>query len=156
MQLDLDDHTVEVRRRFDAAPTLVFAASSDPGLVQRWLKPGPRVTLDVLNYDFRAGGQYRFAYRTPGEPLMHVNGAFQQIEPPSHIVFSWNIEPPDIHAGLHSEVHIAINAQAHGCELVIRHVNLSRDGAPRRHGEGWRGALEGLASLLSNERLENA
>lgn len=148
MHLDFNDDAVEVRRWFDAAPELVFAAFTDPRLVRRWLKPGPDVSLDVVTYEFAPGGCYRFAYTTPGEPLMHVTGVFTLIEPPTRLVFSWNIEPPDIHAGIRSEVRVAITAMERGCELLIRHVNLSRDGAPQRHAAGWRGALEGLAAAL--------
>lgn len=135
----------------NAAPDLVFAAFADPALVRRWLKPGPEVTLDVLTYDFRPGGRYRFAYSAPGVAIMHVNGAFQAIEPPSRIVFSWNIEPPDEHAGVQSEVRISIVASDAGSEVHIQHIKLSRSGAPERHAEGWRGALEGLARVLARE-----
>lgn len=119
--------------------------------MRRWLKPGPEVSLDVLAYEFAPGGRYRFAYTTPGEPLMHVNGVFATIEPPSRIVFSWNIEPPDQHAGIRSEVRISIAPVDGGAELVIQHVNLSRPAAPQRHAEGWRGAMDGLATLLAGQ-----
>jgi hypothetical protein len=65
-------------------------------------------------------------------------------------VFSWNIEPPDEHAGLQSEVVVAIAARGDGCELHIRHEKLTQPGAGRRHSEGWRGALDQLAALLSS------
>lgn len=154
MQSNDHDAAAEVRRRFDAAPEMVFAAFADPALVRRWLKPSPEVSLDVLAYEFVAGGQYRFAYSTPGEPLMHVNGVFALIEPPSRIVFSWNIEPPDQHAGIRSEVRISIAPMDEGAELVIQHVDLSRAGAPQRHAEGWRGAMEGLAAFLAAMRRD--
>lgn len=149
MQLDFDDEAAEVRRRYDAAPEMVFAAFADPLFVRRWLKPTPDVLLDILAYEFAPGGQYRFAYTTPDEPVMHVNGVFAQIEPPSRIVFSWNIEPPDQHAGIRSEVRISIVPMDGGAELIIHHINLSRRGAPQRHAEGWRGAMEGLANYLA-------
>lgn len=149
MQSTLDGEAAEVRRQFNAAPELVFAAFADAELVKRWLKPSPEIALDILAYDFRIGGEYRFAYRTPGQPLMHVNGSFASIKPPARIVFSWNIEPPDQHAGIRSEVRVAVTANNDGCELVIRHVNLSHSGAPQRHAEGWRGALDGLARLFA-------
>ena len=62
---------------------MVFGALADPHLVSRWLKPSPDVRLDVLAFDFRAGGAYRFAYHVPGEQIMHVNGVFRAIDPPS-------------------------------------------------------------------------
>lgn len=150
MQPNFDNEAAEARRRFNVAPELLFAAFTDPLLVRQWLKPSPEVSLDILAYDFAPGGQYRFAYTTPGEPLMHVNGVFALIEPPSRIVFSWNIEPPDEHAGIRSEVRISITPVRGGAEIAIQHVNLARAGAPQRHAKGWRGAMEGLASFLSD------
>jgi len=138
----------ELCRHLDAAPDLVFVAFADPVLVRRWLTPSPEVRLDVLSFDFRVGGAYRFAYHVPGGAIMHVNGVFRAIEPPSRIVFSWNIEPPDEHAGVQSEVRVAIAPDGDGSKLHIRHVKLALTGAPERHAEGWRGATEQLATLL--------
>lgn len=139
----------DVRRLLNAPPEMVFGTFADPQLGSRWLKPSPDVRLDVLAFDFRAGGAYRFAYHAPGGQIMHVNGTFRAVDPPSRLVFSWNIEPPDEHAGIQSEVHISIAPHGAGCEFHVRHLNLSRPGAPERHAEGWKGALENLAILLS-------
>ena len=142
------DDVAEVRRHLAAAPDLVFAAFADPALVRRWLTPSSDVRLDVPSFDFRVGGAYRFAYHVPGGAIMHVNGVFHTIERPLRIVFSWNIEAPDEHAGAHSEVQVAIEPDGDGSQLHIRHVRLARSGAPERHAEGWRGATERLAALL--------
>jgi uncharacterized protein YndB with AHSA1/START domain len=42
---------------------------------------------------------------------MHVNGVFRVIEPPTGLIFSWNIEPPDEHAGMKSEVTVTMSCQ---------------------------------------------
>lgn len=144
-------HAAELRRHLDAAPDLVFAAFADPALVRRWLTPSPEVGLEILAFDFHVGGAYRFAYHVPGAAIMHVNGVFRAIEPPSRLVFSWFIEPPDEHAGIESEVRIAITPDDGGSELCINHVELTRAGAPERHAEGWRGAVEQLAALLKED-----
>jgi uncharacterized protein YndB with AHSA1/START domain len=146
-----DGMAAKIRRRFNASPRAVFAAFSDPALVRRWLTPDPRIRLEILAFDFRVGGGYRFGYHVPGMPVMHVNGVFQVIEPPGTLVFSWNIEPPDEHARIESEVRVTITPDGAGTELQIHHVNLSRAGAPERHSEGWRGALDQLAMLLDND-----
>lgn len=140
---------VDVRRQLNAAPAIVFGTFADPLLVSRWLKPSVDVRLDVLAFDFHAGGAYRFAYHVPGGQIMHVNGVFRAIEPPSRLVFSWNIEAPDEHAGVRSEVQVSITPCETGCEIHIRHMNLSRPGAPERHAEGWLGALDNLSILLT-------
>jgi uncharacterized protein YndB with AHSA1/START domain len=143
-----DDTAVEVRRRYPVAPEKVFAAFAEARWVGRWLSPSPDVTLSLLQFDFREGGAYRFAYHVPGRQVMAVHGAYRLIEPPSKIVFSWVIEPPDEHAGLESEVTVIIVPDGKVTELLIRHEKLTRPGAGMRHAEGWRGALDQLAALL--------
>jgi uncharacterized protein YndB with AHSA1/START domain len=139
---------VEVRRRFIAAPEKVFAAFAEARLVGRWLSPSPEITLTLLQFDFRLGGSYRFAYHLPGGETVVVGGAYRTIEPPSKIVFSWVIEPPDEHAGIESEVTVTIMPDGGGAELIIRHEKLTRIDAVARHAEGWRGALDQLTALL--------
>jgi uncharacterized protein YndB with AHSA1/START domain len=146
----------EVRRRFTAAPEKVFAAFAEARLVGRWLSPSPEITLTLLQFEFRVGGTYRFAYHLPGGETVIVGGAYRSIEPPSRIVFSWIIEPPDEHAGIESEVTVTITPDGGGTELFIRHEKLGRIDAVMRHAEGWRGALDQLTALLEAPELPHA
>jgi uncharacterized protein YndB with AHSA1/START domain len=120
--MDGDKTVAEVRRRFAAAPEQVFAAFADPRLVSRWLTPSPEIKLSVLTFDFRIGGAYRFAYHVPSGQIMTVHGLYHAIECPSHIAFSWIIEPPDEHAGLESEVTAITHPMVLGpsCSSVTR------------------------------------
>ncbi len=138
----------ETRRRFKATPEQVFAAFAETRLVSRWLSPSPEITLTLLQFDFRVGGAYRFAYHLPGGETVVVGGVYRSIESPSKIVFSWVIEPPDEHAGIESEVTVTITPDGAGAELLIRHEKLARIDAVERHATGWRGALQQLAALL--------
>jgi uncharacterized protein YndB with AHSA1/START domain len=81
---------------------------------------------------------------------MFVNGVYRTIEAPSSIVFSWNIEPPDEHAGVHSEVTVTLAPWGTGTDLLIRHERLTEPGAAERHDAGWRGAVEQLITLLGD------
>jgi len=145
-----DEAVAEVRRHLAASPGRVFAAFADASLVSRWLTPSPDVALRVVQFDFRVGGAYRFAYDVPGRAAMFVNGVYRTIEPPSTIVFSWNIEPPDEHAGVRSEVTITLTPAGAGTDLLIRHARLTPPGACERHEAGWRGALDHLTALLAD------
>jgi uncharacterized protein YndB with AHSA1/START domain len=146
--VSLRDTVAEVRHRFASPPAKVFAAFSDASLVSRWLRPSPDVTLTVLTFEFRVGGAYRFAYHVPGRETMHVNGVYRVIDAPASLVFSWNIEPPDEHAGVQSEVTITLTPDGAGTRLLIRHARLTAPGSAARHGEGWRGAIELLNETL--------
>lgn len=127
----------------------MFAAFADPQLVRRWLTPSPEIALTVLQFDFRVGGAYRFAYRASDGQIMTVGGSYRFIESPSRIVFSWIIEAPDEHAGIESEVIVTITPDGDGAELLIRHEQLARIDAVERHAEGWRGALDQLTTLFN-------
>jgi uncharacterized protein YndB with AHSA1/START domain len=144
-----DATAAEIRRRLAAAPAKVFAAFTDAAMVSRWLTPSPDVKLRVVAFDFREGGKYRFAYHVPGGQIMTVSGIYRLIEPPSKIIFSWNIEPPDEHAGVRSEVTVQIAPDGDGSELYIRHERLTPAGAAERHREGWQGAIEQLSRVLA-------
>ena len=151
--MSADKTHLEVRRRFAAEPEKVFAAFAEARLVGRWLSPSPDITLTLLQFDFREGGAYRFAYGVRGGQTVIVGGRYRSIGAPSKIVFSWMIEPPDEHAGIESEVTVTIAREGGGAELVIRHEKLTRIDAVARHAEGWRGALDQLATMLEAERL---
>jgi uncharacterized protein YndB with AHSA1/START domain len=147
-----DEAVAEVRQHLAASPARVFAAFADASLVSRWLTPSPDVVLRVVQFDFRVGGAYRFAYDVPGGPTMCVNGLYRTIERPSKIVFSWDIEPPDEHAGVRSEVTVTLTPRGTGTDLRICHAPLTLPGACERHEAGWRGALNHLVALLPEVR----
>lgn len=145
----MTNECAEVRRHFAATPERVFAAFTKAEVVGLWLTPAPDVKLTVLALDFREGGRYRFAYDTPEGLRMLVGGEYLRIEAPTRLVFSWLIEPPDIHAGIESQVTVSIAANAGGTDLVIRHERFGRADANARHAEGWAGALDQLDRLLT-------
>lgn len=142
----------EVRRHLSASPERVFAAFARAEVVAQWLTPSPDVKLTVLELDFREGGHYRFAYDTPEGQRMLVGGTYRRIVAPMRLEFSWLIEPPDVHAGIESQVTVAIAPSAGGSDLLILHERFERADANSRHAQGWAGALERLQELLTTTR----
>jgi uncharacterized protein YndB with AHSA1/START domain len=60
-----DKSCAEIRRSLAHSPEKVFAAFASADLVERWLTPSPEIRLTVVQFDFREGGSYRFAYHVP-------------------------------------------------------------------------------------------
>lgn len=145
------DTGAEVRRTLSQPPDKVFAAFADRRLVAAWLRPSPDIKLTVLDFDFRVGGAYRFAYEEPSGQQMFVDGVYWEIERPRRIVSSWLIEPPDEHAGIESQVTVLLAARDAGTDLTIRHEKFGRADADLRHAQGWTGALDLLEARLGQE-----
>lgn len=142
----------EVRRHLTAPPERVFAAFTSGEVVAQWLTPSPAVKLTVLELDFREGGRYRFAYDTPQGQRMLVGGVYVKIQAPTLLKFSWLIEPPDLHAGIESQVTVSVTPSGTGSDVVVWHERFEREDANARHAEGWAGALEQLQQLLTKTR----
>ena len=81
--MPISETRTEITRRLNALPERVFAAFASSDLVAQWLSPSPDITLQVLAYDFRVHGGYRFAYLVSGGAAMHVHGTFREITPPA-------------------------------------------------------------------------
>jgi uncharacterized protein YndB with AHSA1/START domain len=81
---------LDVTRDFDATPAQVFRAMTDPELVPRWL--GPRkLETEIVEYDVRDGGRYRYIQRGPDVPHAEFRGVFHSVEQDSLVVqtFEW-------------------------------------------------------------------
>lgn len=81
---------VRIIREFDATPAQVFRAHADPDLLARWL--GPRdLEMEVLTFDFRTGGEYRYVHRRAGEEYF-FHGCFHEVTPARRIVQTFTFE----------------------------------------------------------------
>ena len=87
---DTEIPAVRLVREFDAPPSKVFRAHTDPELVVRWL--GPRsVQMEVDTWDCRTGGSYRYLHRR-GDEEYAFRGTFHEVRPDELIVQTFTFE----------------------------------------------------------------
>ena len=72
------DRELVVRRTFDAPPSIVYKAWSQPELFQRWWIPksAPGVSLVSCDMDVRTGGKYRLEFGDGSSDTMSFYGKY--------------------------------------------------------------------------------
>lgn len=87
---DPDVPLVRIVREFDAPPSAVFRAHTDPELVVQWL--GPRdLEMVIDHYDCRTGGSYRYVHHR-GDEEYGFYGSFHEVRPSELIVQTFTFE----------------------------------------------------------------
>ncbi len=72
------DQPVIITRIFDAPPSLVFKACSDPALLEHWW--GPKGFTSTYKNDFRVGGKLHYCMRSAdGSREVWGQGTYREI-----------------------------------------------------------------------------
>ena len=84
------DRELVVTRIFNAPPSLVFRAWSQPALFQRWWVPKSvsGVSLISCDMDVRTGGKYRLEFAAGGSDTMAFHGKYLEVVPNARIVWT--------------------------------------------------------------------
>ena len=84
------DRELVVTRTFDAPPSIVFKAWSQPELFQRWWMPksATGVSLVSCEMDVRTGGKYRLEFSAGGPDTMAFYGKYLEVVPDERIVWT--------------------------------------------------------------------
>jgi uncharacterized protein YndB with AHSA1/START domain len=88
--VDPDVPLVRIVREFDAPPSKVFRAHTDPELVAQWM--GPRSTQNRIDqWDCRTGGSWRYVSIHEGQEY-GFRGTFHEVRPDELIVQTFTFE----------------------------------------------------------------
>jgi uncharacterized protein YndB with AHSA1/START domain len=80
------DREIVVARELNAPRALVFECLTTPKLLQRWMLGPPGWTLPVCEFDAKAGGTFRYVWRSPEGQDMGMGGTIEIFEPHARIV----------------------------------------------------------------------
>lgn len=84
------DREIVVTRTFNAPPSTVYRAWSQPKLFQRWWMPKSLsgVSLISCDMDVRTGGKYRLEFSAGGSDTMAFHGKYLEVVPNERIVWT--------------------------------------------------------------------
>ena len=84
------DRELVVTRTFNAPPSMVYRAWSQPELFQRWWMPKSLsgVSLIACDMDVRTGGKYRLEFAAGGSDTMAFYGKYLEVVPNERIVWT--------------------------------------------------------------------
>ena len=87
---DADVPIIRITREFDAPPSKVFRAHTDPEILARWLGPS-RHEMTVTDFDCRSGGSFRYVMSSNGNEF-GFHGCFHEVRPDDLIVQTFTFE----------------------------------------------------------------
>jgi uncharacterized protein YndB with AHSA1/START domain len=132
-----------------APPDRVFRAWTEPAQLKAWFAVGEGYSTPIAEINLRVGGRYRLGMQPPGSARVDVaTGEYQQIQPPSRLVFTWRWEGAPAGAPV-TLVTVTINPHPLGTELILTHERFDDAGSRDQHAAGWRGCLDQLERLLA-------
>jgi uncharacterized protein YndB with AHSA1/START domain len=129
-----------VRRVIAAPPATLFEAWTTPALLRAWWGPKDVRCIEA-DVDLRIGGAYRLGNQLPDGRVLWITGAFELIERPKKLVYSWQVgdEPT-------SRVTVRFDpVEPGGTEVTVFHERIGSVAVREDHGAGWAGCLQGLA-----------
>jgi uncharacterized protein YndB with AHSA1/START domain len=139
--------SLTIKRRFNAAPSKVFAAWTDPEKLKHWFGPGP-VTCHRAEFDARVGGRYVLASTTPDGETHEVGGMVREIVPNEKISFTWAWKSTPERESL---VTITLKPDGGGTIMTLTHEQFFDEEARDRHQHGWEGSLAKLETYLATQ-----
>lgn len=84
--------SIVMTRIFDAPPSALFEAWTQPEEVAQWWDPGGK-PLAVCEIDLRPGGRFRWVHQGDTKMEYPFTGTYRKIEPPSELVFAARTAP---------------------------------------------------------------
>lgn len=141
-------YALDLERTLTAPPERVFRAWTDPAELARWFAPDPGLPTEA-EVDLRVGGGYRI--RMGGH---EVAGAYQVIDPPRTLAFSWRwTSHPD---GPETLVTVSLTPAGEGTRLRLRHERFASEAARANHEGGWTLSLARLVERASRTEGDDA
>jgi uncharacterized protein YndB with AHSA1/START domain len=138
--------TFVIERSYLVKPEKVFAAFSDPSKKRRWFAEGEKSESEVIEMEFRVGGNERMRFRGENGMVFTNHTIYRDILPERRIVFSYTMSLGD-RCFSSSQATIELIPTQKGTDLIFTEQGAFFEGAdgPQMREEGWRLLFDRLA-----------
>jgi uncharacterized protein YndB with AHSA1/START domain len=146
-----DENVVQLTRVLRAPPAEVFAAWTEPALLEGWWT-GVGGWVDAkADVDLRVGGRYHLSMRDERGALHGIVGVYKLIAPAERLSFTWTWEnEPSVMRGSEgSLVDVTLREGPQGTLLFLTHSGLEGELVKDMHEEGWNALLTSLYASVS-------
>ncbi len=142
--------TLDITRRFAAAPARVFSAFIEPKIFARWW--GPKgFTLPSYEWNPRPGASYRLDMQAPSGNVFVLTGQFREVDPPRRLVYTWIWRQGDM-KGHETRVTLEFRPFGRGTEMQLTHELFPARAIAHHHQGGWSQCFDRLATLLKGRK----
>lgn len=138
--------SLNIVRRFKAAPEKVWHALTQPQALKQWMGPSDDFKCPIAEIDLRVGGRYHIGMQSPDGQMHDVSGVYREVVTHQKLVYTWAWKTtPD----RESLVTILLRAVDGGTELTLTHEQFADVQARDHHNQGWEGCLARLERHLA-------
>ncbi|WP_274630314.1 SRPBCC family protein [Arvimicrobium flavum] len=145
--------TIVLERTYDASPSRVFAAWSDPEALLRWGSPGEDWDMSFDRFEFRVGGGDVTRFGPAGGPVYFNRTRYEDILQDERIVSTGQMTEGDklLFVGV---LTLEFHPAGSGCRMVMTEQGVFLDGqdVPENHQAGWSHMLDQLGDELDRGR----
>ena len=134
-----------LHRTLDAPVETVYAAWTDPKLMQRWFAPGDLAVARAIA-EVEVGGAFLIEMRGADGENHVTHGVYRDVVPNRRLVHTWRWEGSDVE----SLVTVELEPESAGrTRLTLTHSRFASAEARDQHERGWAGCLAKLEALYA-------
>jgi uncharacterized protein YndB with AHSA1/START domain len=139
--------TLEIKRLLSAAPSVAFAAFSEPNELAKWWGP-QGFTIPSMEFDPRVGTTYRIEMQPPEGDSFNLIGEFRDVDPPARLAFTFVWEDPDPE-DVETLVGLSFRDLGGSTEVALTQGPFKTDARRSLHRDGWTDSFDKLEHLMS-------